>query len=77
MIVYIGNNTLIILACHRLAFKLISICKIQIYSLDDTLLQQNVIEAYNTYWWIGYSIIGVTLPVMGKKIYFNMKDRLN
>ncbi len=60
-LVYIGNNTMPILIFHFLSFKLASLLKILYYQFDISQLSKfPVILENNTYWWIIYSIIGIS-----------------
>ncbi len=62
---YIGKKTLYILTFHLLAFKIISYIKIIQFNWDLAKLSAiPVISTNNTYYWIGYSIAGVVVPLL-------------
>ena len=65
ILIYIGNNTLPILALHFTCFKIVSLIIIYLYALPiDRLAEFPVIMEYSTKgWWIAYLIIGVFSPL--------------
>lgn len=65
ILVYIGNNTLPILAWHLLCFKLISLLIIHINNLPiENLAHFPVIPDYSKQgWWIAYTIVGLCVPL--------------
>ena len=69
---YIGENTLIIVGIHFIAFKLISIIKINIYSLPDYMLASFPVINTGGYWWILYSIIGIFIPILVAYLWDNI-----
>lgn len=70
MLIFIGNNTMHILVFHLLAFKLVSLAKIQIYDLSpQSLAMFPVIENNSTYGWIMYTLVGVAVPLAGFKLF--------
>ncbi len=60
---YIGNNTIIILVYHFLAFKLVSLIIIKTNNLDIKYLASFPVLKSNSLYWIFYSIIGISLPI--------------
>lgn len=65
---YIGNHTMPILALNLLALKIGNMIKIWIYDLPiNKLSSYTVIYEYNSYFWIIYTIIGITIPLL---LYF-------
>ena len=77
-ILYIGEHTMIILALHFLCFKLVSLIKIYIYGLPIEYLSKfPVIEEYNSYMWILYSIIGIAIPLLVEHTYIKIKQKTN
>lgn len=62
-IVYIGKNSLIILALHMFSFKIINFVQILIYRLNYSYLSKRAINDY-TSWWIIYSLAGIFIPIM-------------
>ena len=74
LLIYIGDNTMIILSLHFLTFKLISLMKINIYNLPITQLAYfPVIKENNQFFWILYSIVGVFIPIIVYKLYSDTK----
>ena len=68
LLYYIGNHTMPILALNLLALKLGNLIKIGIYSFPiEYLSSYTVIPNYNNWFWLVYTIIGVTTPL---SIYF-------
>lgn len=65
-LVFIGNHTLIILALHFLAFKLISLIIIWYYNLNLIELSRFPVIPllYKGIWWMVYSIGGVLFPLV-------------
>lgn len=77
LLVYIGDNTMIILALHFLTFKLISLLKIYIYNLPIAQLACfPVIKENNELFWPLYSLVGVFLPISVLRLYHNLKWRI-
>ena len=77
ILIYIGENTMIILALHFISFKLVSLLKIYIYGMDiETLAYFPVIPDYNEYFWIIYTITGVVIPLIILGGYKKLKSNL-
>lgn len=71
---YIGNNTMPILALNLLALKAGSLIKIWIYGMPfDYLESYTVIYDNNTWFWLLYTIVGVTIPLFLGFIYTHYK----
>jgi hypothetical protein len=67
---YIGNHTMPILALNLLALKIGNLIKIWIYSLHmRSLSSYTVIYDYNSYFWVLYAIIGITIPLLVNYLY--------
>lgn len=67
---YMGNHTMPILALNLLALKLGNLIKIWIYVLPiEQLSSYTVIYEYNSWYWLMYTIIGVTIPLLIHRIY--------
>jgi fucose 4-O-acetylase-like acetyltransferase len=63
---YIGKNTIIILALHFLCFKVVTLLQLFIYGYPFNMLSSfPVIE--NRYWFIAYSIVGIGIPIIISK----------
>ncbi len=74
---YVGNNTMIILALHFISLKIVSLLKIWIYGWPiERLAEFPVIEEYNTYWWLIYSIVGTMIPIIVQLGYSKSKFHL-
>lgn len=61
---YLGRNTLVILALHMLCFKIVNLIKIELYDMPiHRLAEFQIIYEHNTFFWIIYTIIGITVPL--------------
>lgn len=63
---YIGANTMVIMALHFLAFKVVNLAQVIIY--DNPLARVAtfpVLESQNG-WWIVFTVVGVVLPAAAK-----------
>lgn len=70
LLYYIGNHTMPILALNLLALKLGNLIKIWIYDLPiSDLSSYTVIYVYNSYFWVIYTIIGTTIPILAHFLY--------
>ena len=69
-LIYIGKNTLRILALHFLSFKLVSLMIIYFYSLSyEEISSFPVITMKNSLWWFLYSVFGVVFPLVIHWVY--------
>ncbi len=66
---YIGENTLVILFFHSVAFKILNIILVVAYQMDSSNLAETVIVMEEYEWWIIYTIVGVTIPLLLKKVW--------
>lgn len=67
---YIGNNTMPILALNLLALKIGNLIKIWIYYLPiNKLSSYTVIYERNSYFWVIYTIIGISIPLLVHFLY--------
>lgn len=67
---YIGNHTMIILTLHLLALRLGSLLKIWIYNLPiEELSMHTKIPEHNEVFWIVYTVIGVSIPLLLQLLY--------
>lgn len=74
---YIGNHTMIIFILHLLLFKIVSLLKIFIYHMPyNQLADFKVIQEYNDFFWVIYSIVGVSLPLVLERIVYKFKNCL-
>ena len=72
IIYYIGNHTMPILALNLFALKIGNLIKIGIFNLPiEALASHTIIYEHNTYFWIAYSIIGTTIPLLLYYFYHN------
>lgn len=70
---YIGNHTMPILALNLLALKIGSCLKIWIYGLPiEQLASFTVIYDHNYWFWLIYTIIGVTIPLLIHFLYLKI-----
>ena len=77
LLVYIGDNTLYIFIFHIIAFKIVSVWKINYYDLDPLQIGCHmVIHENNTdLFWIVYSIVGVSVPLIVLEAYRYLRRR--
>lgn len=62
---YLGQNTMVIFALHMLCFKLGNLLKIVIYDMPIYRLADfQIISDHNSYFWIVYTIIGISIPLL-------------
>ena len=67
---YIGNHTMPILALNLLALKIGNLIKIWIYGLPiNKLSSYTVIYERNSYFWVIYTIIGISIPLLVNFLY--------
>lgn len=67
---YIGNHTMPILALNLLALKVGNLIKIWIYGLPiNNLSSYTVIYECNSYFWVIYTIIGISIPLFVHFLY--------
>jgi fucose 4-O-acetylase-like acetyltransferase len=74
ILIYIGENTMIILALHFLCFKLVNLAKITYYGANINLVSSIPIyydsqSHHNLLWWMLYISIGVLFPIGIKYLY--------
>ena len=68
---YIGNHTMPILALNLLALKIGSLIKIWMYNLSiEDLASYTVIYDNNTYFWLIYTIVGVSCPLLVEYLFY-------
>ncbi len=73
LLYYIGNHTMPILALNLLALKFGSCLKIWIFGLPiEQLASYTVIYDYNSWYWLIYTIIGVTIPLLIHFLYLKI-----
>ena len=70
---YIGNHTMPILALNLLALKIGNLIKIWIYGLPiNNLSSYTVIYERNSYFWVIYTIIGISIPLLVNFLYYRL-----
>jgi fucose 4-O-acetylase-like acetyltransferase len=70
---YLGQNTMVIFALHMLCFKIGNLIKITIYDMPIYRLADfQIIKEHNSHFWIVYTIIGISIPLLFDYI---MKNR--
>lgn len=81
---YMGENTLIILALHFLCFKLVDFIKILYYKMPYTSIQEfpivsSISNGNGVIWWMIYIVAGVFIPLIAmllyKKITIKIKNK--
>lgn len=60
---YIGENTIIIMALHILAFKIVNLIEINVYNYPVYKLAESPVLIIKYGWWILYSVVGVVVPI--------------
>ena len=69
---YLGQNTMVIFSLHMLCFKIGNLLKILIYNYPmNRLAEFQIIIDNNRFFWIIYTIIGITIPLF---INYLMKE---
>ena len=68
---YIGNHTLVILALHFLAFRLVSCLIVYFNGFDIVHIAEHPVikdlPAINPSWWILYTVVGISIPLLLNK----------
>lgn len=68
LIDYIGENTVIILCIHFLAFRMVNFVQVIIYDMPYYRIATHSVLNGNNGWWIVYSIVGLLIPLFIKYI---------
>lgn len=75
LLLFIGENTLIILTFHFFAFKLVSLCIIAMHELPiEELAYFPIIPKYGESWWPMYSLVGIGIPLAVKWIINQIRN---
>lgn len=79
LLIFVGNNTLNILIWHFLCFKLVSFLIIHLYNLPiESLAEFPVLKEYASQgWWLVYTLLGVTMPLLFTKIIMFFKCKIS
>lgn len=73
-ILYIGDNTLPVIALSFISFKIVSFIKIAYYDLNPLMIGCHpVIPEHNTVFWILYSIVGLAVPLLINHLFSRTK----
>lgn len=71
---YLGQNTMVIFALHMLCFKIVNLIKIAIFNWPIYRLAEfQIIYENNNIFWIVYTIIGISIPLLIDRIMKNNK----
>jgi fucose 4-O-acetylase-like acetyltransferase len=71
---YLGQNTMVIFALHMLCFKIVNLIKIAIFNWPIYRLAEfQIIYENNNFFWIVYTIIGISIPLLIDRIMKNNK----
>lgn len=62
--VIVGRNTLSVVILHFLSFKIINLLEVIIMRKPDFLIAAFPTLYTNNGWWIGYVIVGLTIPIL-------------
>ena len=78
LLIYAGKFSFNVLTWHFISFKVLSLCIILLFGLNiKRLAQFPVIDEFaNKGWWLLYSLIGITIPMIGTFYYDHLKNRL-
>jgi len=79
IMIYIGKNTLIILALHMLSFKLVSLFIIGLCGLPVEHMEEFpvMVEYSLKGWWCLYFVIGITIPIACSLLYYSFFGRIS
>jgi len=71
---YLGQNTMVIFVLHMLSFKIVNLIKIAIFNWPIYRLAEfQIIYENNNIFWIVYTIIGISIPLLIDRIMKNNK----
>lgn len=73
---YFGRNTLIILATHLIFFKLINFIEVLIMNKELYLIASYPVFITENYWWILYSIVGISFTLLLNVLINKIKQYL-
>ena len=78
-LVFIGQNTLVILGLHFLCFKLVNYAKICYYDLNFDMLScfPVIFEYNNALWMLLYCVVGIFIPLAIPAVRKYMQTKLN
>lgn len=70
---YIGKNSLYIMLLHFLAFKLVNVFAVYYYKMPLENISGYPVLMYGGSWWITYTIIGITISLLLRYTYIQVK----
>lgn len=70
---YIGKNTMVIMALHLLAFKIVAYIQTVEMNLPIYMIGSHPVISGEHVWWIIYTIFGISIPLILKKILLYIK----
>lgn len=75
---YVGNNTMPILALNLLALRIGNYIKVEIFQLPlDKISSHTIISEYNDYFWLLYTILGISIPLLLNNLYKKLYQFIN
>lgn len=75
---YVGSNTMSILALNLFALRIGNFIKIEIYQLPiDKMSSHTIISEYNDYFWLLYTILGISIPLLLNYLYKKLYQFIN
>ena len=78
LLVYIGDHTLYVFIFHIISYKTVSLLKIWYYGLDPRQIGCHMViheHSQEDWFWVLYTIAGVSLPLIGIWLYEKGKAR--
>lgn len=78
LLVYVGDNTMIIFILHIISFKAVSLLKIAYYGLDPAQIGCHMVIHYNhtDFFWPLYTIAGTVIPLLALEGFRAIKGRI-
>ena len=75
--IYIGQRTLVIMMLHFLSFKVVAVLADLIYNLPAYCIAAfPTLYGEKGMWWILYTIVGVSLPLLADYCYKFLKKKI-
>lgn len=69
---YIGKNSIWIVALHLFAFRVVALIQVKYYGLPLAEIGQLFRPITEPYWWIAYTVVGVTVPLLVKQCFSSL-----
>ena len=73
---YIGKNSVWIVTLHLFAFRIVAWMQIKYYGLPMSDINMVFIPISKPYWWILYTVVGISIPLLFNVLYVSLKTRL-